>query len=213
MTLAERPHPFPSRTRKSSSPAPKILRGQPFGKIGRRQDFCVSGASRRSAAVRPRASGHRRLRRPRRPRPVSCAPMTAVEPASAHPPPRPPMRTAGAAPTPATRSARILAVGRRRLAEPTPSRDHRCGAVDAAGPAGRREAAPAVPDRRPRRAARPTSAARARPRPIAPGRAGDAAAGRSPGRRRSSSTTAGVASTVPALPVRSGAGQARARRS
>src|SRR5919201_7042769 len=42
VTLAERPYPFPSRTRKSSSPAPKILRGQPFGKIGRRQDFCVS---------------------------------------------------------------------------------------------------------------------------------------------------------------------------
>ncbi len=41
MTLAERPHPFPSRTRKLSSPAPKILRGQPFGKIGRRQGFCV----------------------------------------------------------------------------------------------------------------------------------------------------------------------------
>src|SRR5665811_1540416 len=45
VTLAERPHPFPSRTRKLSSPAPKILRGQPFGKIGRRQDFCVSGAT------------------------------------------------------------------------------------------------------------------------------------------------------------------------
>src|SRR5262249_4302531 len=43
VTLAERPYPFPSRTRKSSSPAPKILRGQLFGKIGRRQDFCVSG--------------------------------------------------------------------------------------------------------------------------------------------------------------------------
>jgi LysM repeat protein len=43
VTLAERPHPFPSRTRKLSSPAPKILRGQPFGNIGRRQDFCVSG--------------------------------------------------------------------------------------------------------------------------------------------------------------------------
>ena len=42
VTLAERPHPFPSRTRKLSSPAPKILRGQPFGKIGRRRDFCVS---------------------------------------------------------------------------------------------------------------------------------------------------------------------------
>ena len=44
VTLAERPHPFPSRTRKLSSPAPKILRGQPFGKIGRRQDFCVNAA-------------------------------------------------------------------------------------------------------------------------------------------------------------------------
>ena len=43
VTLAERPHPFPSRTRKLSSPAPKILRGQPFGKIGRRQGFCVNG--------------------------------------------------------------------------------------------------------------------------------------------------------------------------
>src|SRR5687767_5173805 len=43
VTLAERQHPFPSRTRKLSSPAPKILRGQPFGKIGRRQDFCDSG--------------------------------------------------------------------------------------------------------------------------------------------------------------------------
>ena len=37
VTLAERPYPFPSRTRKSSSPAPKILRGQPLGKIGRRR--------------------------------------------------------------------------------------------------------------------------------------------------------------------------------
>jgi hypothetical protein len=37
VTPAERPYPFPSRTRKSSSPAPKILRGQPLGKIGRRR--------------------------------------------------------------------------------------------------------------------------------------------------------------------------------
>ena len=47
VTLAERPHPFPSRTRKLSSPAPKILRGQPFGKIGRRQGFRVNGPTRR----------------------------------------------------------------------------------------------------------------------------------------------------------------------
>src|SRR5690349_16721199 len=45
VTLAERPHPFPSRTRKLSSPAPKILRGQPFGKIGRRRVCCVNGGS------------------------------------------------------------------------------------------------------------------------------------------------------------------------
>jgi hypothetical protein len=49
VTLAERPHPFPSRTRKLSSPAPKILRGQPFGKIGRRQDFCVNAQDARTA--------------------------------------------------------------------------------------------------------------------------------------------------------------------
>jgi LysM repeat protein len=45
VTLAERPHPFPSRTRKLSSPAPKILRGQPFGKIGRRRGCCFNGLS------------------------------------------------------------------------------------------------------------------------------------------------------------------------
>ena len=55
VTLAERPHPFPSRTRKLSSPAPKILRGQPFGKIGRRQDFCVSGPLAPSPTAKVRA--------------------------------------------------------------------------------------------------------------------------------------------------------------
>jgi hypothetical protein len=56
VTLAERPHPFPSRTRKLSSPAPKILRGQPFGKIGRRQDFCVSGFPGTHIARTPRGT-------------------------------------------------------------------------------------------------------------------------------------------------------------
>ena len=72
VTLAERPHPFPSRTRKLSSPAPKILRGQPFGKIGRRQGFCVNSPSRRSApshgrrrfALTSLRSPARSLRRP-----------------------------------------------------------------------------------------------------------------------------------------------------
>src|SRR5947208_13400222 len=44
VTLAERSHPFPSRTRKLSSPAPKILGGQLPGKIGRRRDFHTSVA-------------------------------------------------------------------------------------------------------------------------------------------------------------------------
>src|SRR3546814_9208127 len=47
VTLAERNHPFPSRTRKLSSPAPKILGGQLPGKIGRRRDICFPGAQRR----------------------------------------------------------------------------------------------------------------------------------------------------------------------
>src|SRR6476469_8154858 len=59
VTLAERPYPFPSRTRKSSSPAPKILRGQPFGKIGRRQDLVLSGAL-QARRVRPIRPGTRR---------------------------------------------------------------------------------------------------------------------------------------------------------
>ncbi len=44
VTVAERPYPFPSRTRKSSSPAPKILRGQLLGKIGRRRALWRPGA-------------------------------------------------------------------------------------------------------------------------------------------------------------------------
>src|SRR6478609_4167847 len=67
VTLAERPHPFPSRTRKLSSPAPKILRGQPFGKIGRRRDFCVRAEAR---------CGHTAVRRD----PAILAHMTAVDP-------------------------------------------------------------------------------------------------------------------------------------
>src|SRR3954453_14108865 len=57
VTLAGRPHPFPSRTRKLSSPAPKILRGQPFGKIGRRRDCCVYGPPEGSACVYPPRHG------------------------------------------------------------------------------------------------------------------------------------------------------------
>src|SRR4029078_13113140 len=70
VTLAERPYPFPSRTRKSSSPAPKILRGQPFGKIGRRQDLVLSG----TRSVRPRPSGYPALDDGRRRRSARRAP-------------------------------------------------------------------------------------------------------------------------------------------
>ena len=55
VTLAERSHPFPSRTRKLSSPAPKILGGQLPGKIGRRRDFHTGWCPRRIA----RSAGHR----------------------------------------------------------------------------------------------------------------------------------------------------------
>src|SRR5262252_7136184 len=53
VTLAERPHPFPSRTRQLSSPAPKILRGQPFGKIGRRRDFAFPAVTTAGPNGRP----------------------------------------------------------------------------------------------------------------------------------------------------------------
>ena len=121
MTLAERPHPFPSRTRKLSSPAPKILRGQPFGKIGRRQDFCVSGGRRPGralAAVTARSA-------PR----LSFEPMTDDGRARGATPSAPVdagRRAAGPPVThlPVPRSSPTAAGG-----APSPSREHRCAAV------------------------------------------------------------------------------------
>ena len=62
VTQAERPHPFPSRTRQLSSPAPKILRGQLLGNIGRRQDPFVPGRSARRRGMWRvgRSGGHPR---------------------------------------------------------------------------------------------------------------------------------------------------------
>src|SRR5256885_419562 len=80
VTLAERPYPFPSRTRKSSSPAPKILRGQPFGKIGRRQDFCVSEAAPADAGTIPRTPCSGSLGYPLR---MTVAGQDSVEPQGA----------------------------------------------------------------------------------------------------------------------------------
>ena len=63
VTVAERPYPFPSRTRKSSSPAPKILRGQLLGKIGRRRALWHPGEFFSShASNQPPRIGHIRAR-------------------------------------------------------------------------------------------------------------------------------------------------------
>ncbi len=63
VTVAERPYPFPSRTRKSSSPAPKILRGQLLGKIGRRRALWHPGEFFSShASNEPPRIGHIRAR-------------------------------------------------------------------------------------------------------------------------------------------------------
>ena len=111
VTLAERPYPFPSRTRKLSSPAPKILRGQPFGKIGRRQDFCVSGEHVRVRARAPRPGGPAC-------RPVSCRDDRSVDrgaqpPAPSGPTVRTPASTAHLS-LPARRRRRLAQRRRRR---------------------------------------------------------------------------------------------------
>ena len=145
VTLAERPHPFPSRTRKLSSPAPKILRGQPFGKIGRRRDCCVNAASRRVGPRRPTTRGVVT---------VSSVAMTVTGE---------PTRTAarrGATPPrdrrrrPATGStvARGLSLPRRGRRQPggapTPPRDHRCGAIAPPAAARRRRSSASCASRR-----------------------------------------------------------------
>src|SRR5439155_6339644 len=38
-SIPERSHPFPSRTRKLSSPGPMVLQGQPCGRVGRCRGF------------------------------------------------------------------------------------------------------------------------------------------------------------------------------
>ena len=115
VTLAERPHPFPSRTRKLSSPAPKILRGQPFGKIGRRQDFCVSGAGLRPPSADASTADDIRRRTPDR-----AASRPALPPAVSSP------RTADVRDGCPFLAARPAAGGW------PADRDHRCAASDAA---------------------------------------------------------------------------------
>ena len=141
VTLAERPHPFPSRTRKLSSPAPKILRGQPFGKIGRRRDCCFNGASRPIArratcagavpaarrltrhAGRAILAAHDRHRRPR-------APGGTGEPA------RPTAPSAAAStPDPLDEVCPYLVAGDGTWQSAHAIRDQRCGAVEPPAPA------------------------------------------------------------------------------
>ena len=119
VTLAERPYPFPSRTRKSSSPAPKILRGQPFGKIGRRQDFCVSGDDRRCRRVTAVRDGRSRR---------ALSGMAAADPRDARPPiaPEP---SAPASPYVRPRSARSFVGDGRAGGSPARRADHRCTAL------------------------------------------------------------------------------------
>ena len=163
VTLAERPHPFPSRTRKLSSPAPKILRGQPFGKIGRRRDCCfnavapaidrscVDAAIRvRQASTRPDQAATRAHDGELAERGLSSGGMTVTgDPAS--PGDRQP--GAPAAPVAAThaRPARGgLPVSRRRrrqLAERARDPRPALRRVRARGPAHARQAALAVPRR------------------------------------------------------------------
>ncbi len=185
VTLAERPHPFPSRTRKLSSPAPKILRGQPFGKIGRRRDFCVSGEWSESG-YRARRSGGLACR------PVSCP----------HDPGRGSEPAPGSTVPPSTTRHLSLPPRRERLAQ--------CLAGEGASlPGGgqrrtafRREAEAVVPDRRPQDMSRVCD--RARPREIRSVRGANR--GRLPdgpirGWPRSCSTTAGSASPCRPLPA------------
>ena len=126
VTLAERPHPFPSRTRKLSSPAPKILRGQPFGKIGRRQDLLRYRAS---APVDPpgasRSGGPGRPRYPRRDdRPTGEPTRRAALPRQRRPPRD---RVAGATGLAVPRGLSLPASRPRAAgAAPTPRREHRC---------------------------------------------------------------------------------------
>ena len=163
VTLAERPHPFPSRTRKLSSPAPKILRGQPFGKIGRRRDCCVNGASRPVDARRAPA-----VRRPLDGSDGILVAMTVTGEPARPLPARGGSRRATESPRatgrPCARSVRTCVAddGSWRSAYADPRAPLRRGA--AAGAPRRRQAAPAVPPRRrTRRAPRTWRPGRSRP--------------------------------------------------
>src|SRR5688572_23524120 len=116
VTLAERPHPFPSRTRKLSSPAPKILRGQPFGKIGRRRDFAFPRISPSSSRLTPVG-----------PVPAILDAMTALEPQVRNLPTAVPAGSVTGRPV--TRICPYLSAADGAWRSTTVAREHRCGAV------------------------------------------------------------------------------------
>ena len=162
VTLAERPHPFPSRTRKLSSPAPKILRGQPFGNIGRRQDFCVSGPVRAAAPVGPAplavSCRSDDSRRPRRVETDRESPGASRRPRrSRHDLPLPARRRRSAGAMPSRRAS--MSVRPRPRSSPSASR-RSAGCASATMPRAAGTATPSRPYRT-RRAARPAPAGRA----------------------------------------------------
>ena len=130
VTLAERPYPFPSRTRKSSSPAPKILRGQPFGKIGRRQDFCVSGADRRPRNAGGPVDDRRRVSSSQMTTPLDEAVGACARAGS----PRPASPTTVASPPRIDDICPYLLASQGGWRSASPNRDHRCTAVDPPAP-------------------------------------------------------------------------------
>src|SRR5687768_3578730 len=55
--MAAGPHPFPSRTRQLSPPAPMVLGGRPPGRVGRRRNKSLEGPAERRALRRFRPIG------------------------------------------------------------------------------------------------------------------------------------------------------------
>ena len=54
VVMAEGPYPIPSRTRKSSPPAPMVLQGPPCGRVGRRQIYAPEHSCSGAAFFNPR---------------------------------------------------------------------------------------------------------------------------------------------------------------
>ena len=152
--MAAESHPFPSRTRQLSPPAPMVLGGRPPGRVGRRRISPVKerprSAGSRSALLQAGHAG-------RRPVPVACSPCPIALPV-----PRPEGSLPGLGERRRTRSSRRV------------EWQARLGSRSVPGPARIVRASAAEPARRPGRADRrwPTGAAGS------PGASGRRSAGR-----------------------------------